>query len=102
MLQFIPSDVGMYVLSNVEKVHGATCILYDGLLERIASILNDNLYILPCSCHEVIILRASIIPSVNELYRMVHDVNSTEVSEEDFLSDNVFFFNKDSQALVVA
>lgn len=101
-IPLIPNDMGMYVLSNVEKINGATTVLYKGMLSKISHLLNDNLFILPSSCHEVIILKASDVRCKDDLYEMVHQVNSTEVTPEDYLSDNVFFFNKETETLVVA
>lgn len=40
------------VLSNSQKMYGATAILYPNVLKRIAKIINADIYILPSSVHE--------------------------------------------------
>ena len=52
-----------------------------------------NFYILPSSIHEIIAVPASGGFEIAMLYSMVKEVNSTAVSEEDFLSDIVYFYD---------
>ncbi|MEG1596504.1 MAG: DUF5688 family protein [Lachnospiraceae bacterium] len=42
----------MYVLTNSSKLFGAACILYNGMLKKIAETLQSCFYILPSSVHE--------------------------------------------------
>ena len=51
---YVPSD--MYVLTNESKLNGAACILYENVLYDFAQKLGADLYILPSSVHEVILL----------------------------------------------
>ncbi|MCC8028627.1 MAG: DUF5688 family protein [Lachnospiraceae bacterium] len=44
---------------------------------------------LPCSRHEVILVPESKVSDAKSLQSMVQEVNSTVVSREDRLSDNV-------------
>lgn len=101
-LPLFPNEMGMYVLSNETKFNGASTVLYKGMLTSISHFLNDSLYILPSSCHEVIILKASDVGRKEDLEVMVHEVNENEVSIQDYLSDYVFFFNKATETLCVA
>ncbi len=45
-------DLPLYILSNSNGINGAAAILYDDVLEKCASEIGDNLYILPSSIHE--------------------------------------------------
>lgn len=92
----------MYVLSNTERIHGAACILYGHLLEDISKKINDNLYILPSSVHEMIIIPASFAGKTSDLKLMVEEINETQVEEEEVLSNSVYFFNRSTKKLEMA
>lgn len=85
--------VPMYVLTNQQRFLGACCILYDNVLKDIAQHLNCDLYILPSSIHEVIIVPATITESVHTLSQMVCEINQSEVSEEEILSDHIYYYH---------
>ena len=86
----------MYVLTNQNKLNGASCILYEHLLEHFADRLCCDLYILPSSIHEVILIPATSDTSYQELSQMVQEVNDTQVSPEEILSDHVYYFSRSS------
>jgi len=92
----------MYVLSNTDRVHGAACILYGHLLEDFSKKINDNLYVLPSSVHEMIIIPASFAGKTSELKMMVEEINETQVEEEEVLSNSVYFFNRSTKKLEMA
>lgn len=87
-------SVPMYVITNKQHQYGACCILYQDALKKVSEQLNDNLYILPSSVHEVIILPASAVNCPQDLPHMVRSINMTEVSPEEILSDCVYYYNK--------
>lgn len=89
----VPS-MGLYVVTNERKVYGATCLLYNGILEQIADMLEGNFVILPSSLHEVIV--HSVMPgvSIEQLNETVREVNNNEVPKEDVLSDHVYLYNR--------
>lgn len=90
----------MYVLSNQYRHFGAGCILYDRVLEDIANLLNEDFYILPSSIHETIILPASYNLSEQDLSEMVVDINETQVSEEEVLSDHVYYYSREENTIL--
>lgn len=92
----------MYVLSNTERIHGAACILYGNLLEDVSKKLNDNLYVLPSSVHEMIIIPAAFAGRASELKVMVEEINETQVEDEEILSNSVYFFNRSTKKLELA
>ena len=93
---FQPSDSAcpMYLLSNHCKLNGSGCILYQNLLESFAVRLKSDLYILPSSIHEVLIIPANHNNSYQELSAMVREVNATQVSQDEILSDHVYYFSR--------
>lgn len=89
----------MNVASNLNKVNGASALLLIPDLIRNGEIENRDYTILPSSVHEVIILKQAFEQAFVD---MVKEVNGTMVSDEDYLSDNVFIYNASKQAFEVA
>ena len=86
-------NIPMRVLSNDRKNQGATCLLYDGVLEQQAVRYGGSFYILPSSIHEIIMLPDSGNESAEMLRLMIHDVNRTQVSPEEVLSDSLYYYD---------
>lgn len=95
----IPGDTGttgipVYVLTNAENCYGASLIADKNLLERIAGTMDSSLIILPSSVNELLLIPENNQKLLGTFKRMVMEVNRTVLSEEDFLSDNVYFYNQ--------
>lgn len=86
----------MFVATNNKKVNGAGVILYDGLLRTFAEKIGGDFYILPSSVHEVIFVPANGDMDARYLIQMVKEVNATEVSPDEVLSDNVYKYHADT------
>lgn len=84
----------MYVLTNQHRLNGAIGILYPHLLKDFANRIGSDLYILPSSIHEVLLIPASGSISGSELSAMVQEVNDSHLSPEEVLSDHVYFFSR--------
>lgn len=89
-----PETIPMYVLTNRQRLNGACCILYQDLLKQVACRLNDSLYILPSSIHEVILIPASAAGTPKELSQLVQEINITEVAPEEVLSDHAYYYDR--------
>lgn len=100
MLDCMDSD--MNVLTNKSRFYGAVTITYENVLRDFANSNNCNLYILPSSIHECILILEKYAMSVQELREMVQSVNSTEVSDEEVLSDNVYYYDRNSNKITIA
>ena len=86
--------VPMYVLSNRTRVHGAACILYQGVVSKFADDLQKDLYILPSSIHETILIPAENLENSIELNEMVREVNMTQVDAEEILADHAYYYSR--------
>lgn len=86
--------IPMYVLSNSTKINGASCLLYQKVLEEFSNKIQKDFYILPSSIHEVIFVPVNKDYSKCELVEMVKEVNQTQVQEEEILSDTVYYYSK--------
>lgn len=92
----------MYVVSNNTGINGASCLLYKDVISVLAGELNSNLFILPSSIHEIIVMKDDGFIGKEELAQMVKEVNLTQVAEEDFLSDSVYYYSADEQRIIKA
>ena len=86
--------VPMIVVTNNKKLNGAAAILFPDELQKIADKMGADLYILPSSVHEIILLSTDNTMTVDELKETVCFVNSNELRQEEVLSDNVYLFNR--------
>lgn len=89
-----PFTVPLYIATNSRNLNGAAVILYPGLLERFAD-RHGSFYILPASIHEALFLPCSAGFGTGEIRELVCSVNQDEVQPEDFLSDNVYIYDKE-------
>lgn len=96
------NELGMWILTNNQKTYGASAMLYDGILNKISSRLRSDLYIIPSSLHELIILRATNDYDKKALGMMIHEVNRTQVSQEELLSDTLYYFTQTTNKISVA
>lgn len=94
-------DIPMYIATNVQKLFGASVVLYDGLLKAFAERLGTDFYILPSSAHEVIFVPDTAGMDAEYLKCMVREVNASEVSEQEFLSNNVYHYSIDTDCMAI-
>lgn len=84
----LPADElenGFYIITNPEKTGGACVLACPDFFKELKP---GKYYILPSSRHEVLLLSGKNINSEEKtLCTMVREVNQTEVSYDDFLSD---------------
>lgn len=88
--QLMGREGEMYVLTNENRVNGAACMLYEKVLDKFADLMETDLYILPSSVHEVIILPKQSTYDKKMLQDMVREVNVEGVAADEVLSDNVY------------
>ena len=101
MMPMVAEDKMMYVISNEQKVNGAASIIYSDALEKLSEKLGTDLYILPSSIHETIAISANF-GTPEELAQMVREVNATQVSQEEQLSDHVYKYDAKTKTLSLA
>ena len=96
-------EVTTYILTNQKEVDGAIYFMSPEVVGAIAEALEDDLYILPSSVNEVLLVRASELEDgVDELKEMVRDANETVVAEKEILSYNVYHYDKEHGITIAA
>lgn len=103
MVSFIlyPSTIPMYILTNKQELNGASALLYGDILKDFANKKGADMYILPSSIHEVIMVPADRINDPTKLLSIVHDANTTVVSIGDVLSDSVYYYDRKKDQILV-
>lgn len=102
LLHVQATDCPIYVLTNQTKVEGAVAVASQKALKKAYETIGEEFFILPSSRHEVLLVPKSANATVKELQDMVHEVNATEVSAEDKLSDNVYEYDVMSKRISLA
>lgn len=96
--------VGMYVMSNWEHSYGAVEMIYGtSTLKEFADKMESDLYVLPCSVHEVILIPLEYDEEVVRGYsQMVREINNLYVEPEEVLADHVYFFSREEGSVRLA
>lgn len=89
-----PDETPVFVLTNQRRVNGAASLLNHDLMKRIGMAFEDDLYIIPSSIHEVILIPSSQTVNRQKLDEITCNVNQTALDPKDFLSDHTYFYSR--------
>lgn len=95
-------EMNICILTNRLKIHGATCLVYPGLLKEIADIYVDDVVILPSSIHELLVFPKGSLPeeyTFEYLNAMIQDINETQLTDAETLSDHVYCYHRDTNEI---
>ncbi len=95
-------DNPMYIISNRARYNGANAMLFTQMFEDLAEKYESDLFILPSSIHEVLAIPVMAGMSENYLRGIVNEVNSTQVSMEERLSNSVYKFIRKEKKMGIA
>lgn len=99
--ELLAEEVPMKVLSNRQRMNGAACLIYPEVLEGLAEECKTDLYILPSSIHETILLADSGRESPMELKSMIIQVNRTQVAPEEVLTDSLYRYDREKKRVEI-
>lgn len=102
MLEDMPMDQKLYVVTNRYNFAGASVLLYEDILNDISTELGSDLYILPASVNEVLVLTVSHDKDPDALAHIVNEINECDVDEADRLSNSVYFYSASSRKIYIA
>ena len=94
-------EKNIYVLSNQQNINGATTLLDSKMMEQAAQELGGSFYVLPSSCHEVLLVPESFTQEAEDLASMVYEINRAVVNEMDFLSDTIYHYDAETRTLTM-
>lgn len=95
--------IPMYILTNKKMRNGAGQMLNSNILKEAGNIIGKDFMILPSSTNEVLLIPAVEEKNqIDDLVRMVREVNDTGVPEHEILSYHVYRYNRDKQEFTIA
>ena len=86
--------IPLYCVSNGPRVSGSSVFLLKAFWKKVSDVLGES--ILPSSIHELLFMKESDCMDVGYLKDMIREVNMTQVRPEEFLSDNLYYYDKDT------
>ena len=90
-----------YVMYNEAKINGANGLLRTDLLAKFADEQECDVWVLPCSIHELSLVPDRGMLDLKILRSMVKDINDTEVEQEERLSDDVYKFCRERKMVAL-
>lgn len=102
-----PSNTNIIKIDKAEKVHvvtnqygiyGANLILINKIFEEIASEINHDLYIIPSSIHELLVMPYD--GQINVYKEMLKNINSNFVDSKDILSNNIYHYRRSRKQVI--
>lgn len=96
------NPIEMYVLTNEIKLNGAACMMYEDVLDAFSRKMGNNIYIIPSSIHEVLLVPEFEGICEEELTNMVREVNKCEVDDVDVLSDHVYYYDHMRKSILLS
>ena len=101
LLDQTPDELQLFILSNEPPINGSTSMIYDGILADFAKKIKKDLYILPSSIHEVLLMPATKEIEEQALLNLVRDANRTVVGLPDILSDSIYRFDSKHNRIIM-
>lgn len=100
LLEDIPNEPIQVIVTNEARMFGAINIYNEDCIRQVQEKLHaNNFYVLPSSKHEVICVPTKGI-EIDDLLKMVTEINQTQVRDEDRLGDFVLYYDGDTRQLV--
>lgn len=91
-------EVQMYVMTNSMKMNGAATMAYPNVVRNFANAVGKNVYIIPSSVHEVILVPETGTEG-GRLNDMVREVNETQVDPKEVLADHVYYYDREENEI---
>jgi len=87
-------EPNMYVMSNSNNKHGAVAILDIDTIRRLAGRLGRNLYLLPSSTHELVIIPEYEEADEKTFLALIRDTNENVICRMEWLSHNMYYYDR--------
>lgn len=101
VLEQTKNGVNMFVLSNDTGVNGSVCILYNSVIKNFAKVQDCNIYILPSSVHEVMLVPENTETEPEFLEELVQEANQSSVGLIDLLSDHIYYYDREKDEIYI-
>ena len=96
--------IDMYIFSTKNRIHGARAMLRVDMLKTFANEKGCNLFILPSSVHEVLLICDEKGICAAGLKEIVMSINgdSEVIEAEEVLSDSVYYYDRGKGEVSIA
>ncbi len=92
----------LYVLTNEACHFGAVYMLFADVMDQIVDRKGEDIYIIPSSIHETLVVAVSEVKNLPYLCDVVHDINEIQLSVEDRLSNHIYHYSKEDGLSIAA
>ena len=97
----VTPDSIMLAITNKNFIKGAANMLYEDIIQEVAELFEDDLFLIPSSVNEILAVRASYgVPEI--LSMLVPQVNREEVDATERLSDNFYYYDRNVRKISLA
>ena len=100
--ELFPHDNMIFVLSNDTKINGFSIFLCPEVMDDVAEKVGTDFYIIGSSVHEGLVIPRNPGIELDSLLSMVKEVNATQVSQEERVSDHVYRYSYVNHCLEIA
>lgn len=95
-------DKHVYVKTTVDALFGGSALLYTDWMLELANKENSDLYLIPSSIHEIIIIPVTQCDDVQDLLATINDVNTDLVEDDDVLSNSLYRYSRANNCVAIA
>ncbi len=92
----------LFVLTNDVRINGAACLTFKDVIESFGEKIGRDFYVIPSSIHEVLLLPFDAEADSGEIESLIGEVNETQLSPEEVLSNNLYFYHREKGELMFA
>lgn len=93
----------LYVITNASRTYGSNALLYkDEVLKKLADKLDSDLYIIPSSIYELLVLPVNRGINADQIAEMIKHVNENDVKAAERLSGSVYFYSRKNNEVSIA
>lgn len=85
----------MFVVSNQNKYLGASAVLSSDRLDKFSAKLGCGFHLIPSSIHEMILVPETESLQIKEMVRLLREINEDEDNIQDYLSDQVYYYDRE-------
>lgn len=105
--EFLPMECAMdipdsiYVVTNSKHTYGASALVDENLWQEFSIKTQHNLFIIPSSIHEIIVIEDSGELNAMDLKNTISIVNSSCLEAVEVLSDNLYYYNQSTGKVTI-
>lgn len=89
----------LYMLTNKRMVYGFAVVFYPGVLKAVADRFGRGFYIIPASPHQAMAAMEDMGITPQGLKEVVRKVREEWKGEPEFLSDKIYFYDREKDEL---